>query len=277
VIRGNRIERVGTGMYLGGSAGDVPFVGGLIEDNVVLDTIGYNIQIKHQIDRPALEGIPEQATTIVRNNVWSKQNGAAGGADARPNFLLGHFPPSGPGADDQYLVYGNLFHDNPVEALLQAEGSVAIYANVLVNPNGPAIHIQPHNDVPKRIDIFANTVVASGTGIRITGGDPAFTQRAIGNAVFAASFEGGEPIDNTFLPMADAPMHLVDPLAPIGRGLDVHPLPGALAEGFDTALVPDVLRADRDFDRRVHDGGIRGAYAGPADAGAWMLAREPKP
>jgi hypothetical protein len=277
VIRGNRIERVGTGMYLGGSAGDTPFIGGLIEDNVVLDTIGYNIQIKHQLDRPALVGVPEQATTVIRNNVWSKQNGASGGADARPNFLLGHFPATGPGADDLYVVYGNFFHDNPVEALVQMEGNVALFANVLVNPNGPAIRVQPHNDVPKRIDVFANTVVASGTGIGITGGDPGFTQRAVGNAVFAASFDGGEQIDNTFLPMADAATMLVDPLAPVGAGLDLHPLDGALAEGYDAAMVPDVLRADRDFDRRVNGGTHRGAYAGPADVGAWVLAREPKP
>lgn len=277
VIRGNRIERVGTGLYLGGSGGDTPFIGGLLEDNVVLDSLGYNIEIKHQLDRPAMDGIPEQATTILRNNVFSKQNDAAGGDDARPNLLLGHFPPTGPGADDQYLVYGNVFHDNPVEALLQAEGNVAIYANVFVNPNGPALRIQPHNDVPKRIDIFANTVVASDTGITVNGGDPAYEQRVVGNAVFATALDGGMQIDNTFAPMADAATALVDPLGPIGAGLDLHPLPGALAEGFDTTAIPDVLRADRDFDRRVHDGSTRGAYAGPADPGAWAIAREPKP
>src|SRR3569832_2124976 len=31
VVRGNRIERVGTGMYLGDADGSVPFVGGVIE------------------------------------------------------------------------------------------------------------------------------------------------------------------------------------------------------------------------------------------------------
>jgi hypothetical protein len=53
VVRGNRIERVGTGMYFGDSDGSDPFVAGLIEENRVSDTLGYNLQIKHQKTRPA--------------------------------------------------------------------------------------------------------------------------------------------------------------------------------------------------------------------------------
>jgi hypothetical protein len=47
-IRGNTIVGAGTGMYLGNSDGTNPFVAGVIERNVVRDTIGYNVQIKHQ-------------------------------------------------------------------------------------------------------------------------------------------------------------------------------------------------------------------------------------
>ncbi|MGM0555587.1 MAG: hypothetical protein ACQEVA_04320, partial [Myxococcota bacterium] len=100
VIRGNHIETAGTGLYLGNSNGEDPFVDGLIEYNVVLDTVGYNMQIKHQNARPDVEGMPESGTTIIRHNVFSKANGANAGSP-RPNLLLGHFPPSGAGADDQ--------------------------------------------------------------------------------------------------------------------------------------------------------------------------------
>jgi hypothetical protein len=51
-IRGNTIVGAGTGMYLGKSDGGNPFVAGLIERNVIRDTIGYNLQIKHQGDVP---------------------------------------------------------------------------------------------------------------------------------------------------------------------------------------------------------------------------------
>ena len=46
VIRGCTIIGAGTGMYLGNSDGTSPFVGGLIENNLVIDTRGYNMQIK---------------------------------------------------------------------------------------------------------------------------------------------------------------------------------------------------------------------------------------
>jgi hypothetical protein len=48
VIRGCVIDAAGTGMYLGNSNGDAPFVNGIIEYNLVKNTIGYNLQIKHQ-------------------------------------------------------------------------------------------------------------------------------------------------------------------------------------------------------------------------------------
>ena len=42
----------------------------------------------------------------------------------------------GAGSEDRYLVYGNLFLHNPSEALLQAEGRVAVYDNVFINGSG---------------------------------------------------------------------------------------------------------------------------------------------
>src|SRR5438132_1024017 len=56
IIRDNDIIGAGTGLYLGDSDGTAPFIDGLIENNLIVDTIGYNIEIKHQIERPDLPG-----------------------------------------------------------------------------------------------------------------------------------------------------------------------------------------------------------------------------
>lgn len=191
VVRNNRIERVGTGMYFGDSDGSDPFVGGVIEGNRVARTLGYNLQIKHQGARPP--GFPDRADTVIRYNVFSGPE-APPGPQARPNVLLGHMPLTGAGSADRNLVYGNLFLDNPGEALLQAEGRVAIYDNVFINGSGDAIHIQPHNDVPREVLIFSNTVLASATGIQVRqGADRTYRQRVIANLVAAAvPVRGGE-------------------------------------------------------------------------------------
>ncbi|HEY9146061.1 MAG TPA: hypothetical protein VIN36_05195 [Thiobacillus sp.] len=198
VIRHNRIERVGTGIYLGDADGSDPFVGGLIEANRVSHTLGYSLQIKHQTARPT--GHADRHDTVIRYNVFSKQD-ASPGPQARPNVLLGHFPLMGAGSEDRYLVYGNLFLHNPSEALFQAEGRVALYDNVFINGSGDAIHIQPHNDVPREMVIFSNTVLASGTGIRVrrAQGTP-YRQRVLANVVAASpSLQGGEAVYNITL------------------------------------------------------------------------------
>lgn len=188
VVRNNRIERVGTGMYLGDSDGSDPFVAGVIEGNHVSDTLGYNLQIKHQNSRPAdmLEsGIRHD--TLIRHNFFSKEN-ALPGANARPNVLVGHFPLTGVGSQDRYLIYSNLFWQNPSEALFQGEGNIALYNNVLINWSGSAVHVQPHNDVPRQVDIFQNTVVARDEGIVLRNPEAgqSYPQRVVANLIFAA-------------------------------------------------------------------------------------------
>lgn len=277
VIRGNTILGAGTGLYLGNSDGTLPFVRGLVELNTVLDPIGYCMQIKHQLDRAGITGVPDGAETIIRWNVFSKVSGAATGGNARPNLLLGHFPTSGLGANDRYLVYGNFFYDNPSEALLQAEGNLAIYANVLVNPHGSAIAIQPHNDVPRTVDVFLNTIVASGSGLRVTGGAAGFAQRVRFNAVFAdpaiSAADASGDVTGTY---AEASSRLASPSLAPGEGLDLHPLPGALEASVPLDMLPAVLDASRDFEGRPH-GLHAGAYAGPASAGAITLERRARP
>jgi hypothetical protein len=195
VVRGNRIERVGTGMYFGDSDGSDPFVAGLIEENRVSDTLGYNLQIKHQKTRP--NEFAGRHDTVIRYNLFSKSS-AQPGPQARPNVLLGHFPLAEAGSEDRYLVHGNLFLHNPSEALFQAEGRVALYDNVFINGSGDAIRIQPHNDVPRDMMIFSNTVLASGVGIQVRQAEGvAYRQRVIANVVAAAApMQGGEMAHN---------------------------------------------------------------------------------
>src|SRR4029077_17423609 len=136
--------------------------------------------IKHQRARPRIDGMPEEKrVTIIRRNVFTKSANSSGGQMGRPSLLVGPWPHSGPGAEDTYAIYGNFFYQNPSEALFQGEGNIAFYGNVLVNTFGDAINIQPHNSVPRRIDLFHNTVLAANNGIKVTGGDPAYSQRVM--------------------------------------------------------------------------------------------------
>ena len=186
VIRYNIIEQAGTGMYLGSSTGKIPFVGGLIEYNVILNTIGYNIEIKPMQDRTnagtPVAGMPtDTRKTIIRHNVFAKTSNYSSGSNARPNLLVGHFPLTGNGSSDIYEIYGNFFYQNPVEALFQGTGNIALYNNLFVNKSGMAINIQPHEGgSPRNIQVFNNTVVASGTGISVSGTEAGYSQNVIG-------------------------------------------------------------------------------------------------
>lgn len=212
VIRRNTIVGAGTGLYLGNSDGTAEFVGGLIEHNLILDSIGYDAQIKHQSSRATALGISASAETIIRHNVFSKAQGYSTGADARPTLLVGHWPLTGAGSTDRYLIYGNLFYQNPSEALFQGEGNIALYANLFLNRDGPAIHIQPHNDRPRTVEVFWNTVVATTTGVQVTGGEAGYVQRVRLNAVFSGQpLSGGVQSDNVWDLFTAAGGYLVDP------------------------------------------------------------------
>jgi hypothetical protein len=264
VIRNTVIEGAGTGMYLGNSDGSAPFVAGLIEHNLITDSVGYNLQIKHQHQRPQIEAMPEgKSVTVIRHNVFAKSANSSIGEMARPNLLVGHWPASGPGAEDVYAIYGNFFYENPTEALFQGEGNLAFYSNVLVNTFGAAINIQPHNAVPRRIEVFHNTVLAKTTGIRVSGGDPAYAQRVFANAVFASvPITGGEQQANRTGLLAEAAEHLAGPYASLNQ-LDLAPKPGKLVTRSSSfkppAFLPDL---SRDFDGRIYHVPVAGAYAG---------------
>lgn len=266
IVRGNLIERVGTGMYFGDSDGSDPFVAGLIENNRVVDTIGYNLQIKHQNPRPA--GLPEaneRHDTIIRGNVFAKETAWPDPA-ARPNVLIGHAPIAGPGSEDRVLVYGNVFWQNPSEALFQGEGHLALYNNVFVNSHSHAVHIQPHNDVPRQVDVFHNTVLARGHGIRILPKEDkaaAWPQRVTGNLVFAArAISGGEAGDNLSDAFERAARILKQPFADLEH-LDLAPRPRlANATWPDAPALAAYPDSDRDIDGYARHGSTLGACAG---------------
>ena len=202
VIRRNVIIEAGTGIYLGNSDGSAPFVGGLIEQNLIIDTRGYNLQIKHQNERPSGIGMPaSQARTIVRHNLFTKVHNASSAMLARPNVLLGHFPRQGAGSEDVYEVTNNLFFCNPVESLLQAEGNLSVAGNLFVNPAGDAVSIQPHHDVPRNLRVHRNFIAASGRGVSISDASPLYSQAVADNWLFApAPLQGGKQHGNRIAP-----------------------------------------------------------------------------
>ncbi|MCF6261133.1 MAG: Ig-like domain-containing protein [Gammaproteobacteria bacterium] len=297
IIRNCKIIGAGTGMYLGDSEGRRwPFVGGLIEHNLFVDTVGYNVQFKHMVSRfdsngDPIPGMPlEDRKTIIRHNVFSKASQPSPPLEGpRPNLLVGHFPLSGPGSNDVYEIYGNLFYENTTEALFQGEGNIALYDNLFINSSGDAVNIQPHNDVPRNINVFHNTVVATGNGIGVWGADMNFTHRVAGNAIFA-----GKPIststsdpnnsavvlrDNVTAAHASASDYLMNPEGDPGLGtLDLFPLAGKLlADSMDMTAFQGFSDWDLDFNQDPRDGTYRGAYAGEVNNNGWALAIDFKP
>jgi hypothetical protein len=283
VIRRNVIWGAGTGLYLGNSDGRQPFVNGVIEYNLIADTIGYNLQIKHQVDRPNLAGLPRTGRTIIRHNVFSKARNGAAGDGARPNVLVGHWPLSGDGSNDVYQIYGNFFYQNPTgEALFQGEGNLALYNNLFVNRSGAAIHIQSQYDRPRLVRVFNNTVVARDQGIRISGGDSRYAQTVVANAVFAATpIQAGDQTANTTDAFENADAYLINPTADLGA-LDLYPQPGMLiGPPIDTRSFQSLfLDWDLDFNGYPQypiPGAFRGAYAGEGENPGWLPRLEIPP
>lgn len=270
-IRRVIIKNAGTGIYLGNSDGSAPFVNGIIEYNLIFNTLGYNLQIKHQIVRPQISGMPASSTTIIRHNVFSKNHNGAKGDMARPNVLVGHWPLSGVGVNDIYQIYGNLFYENPDEALFQGEGNIALYNNLLVNDYGTAINIQPHNDVPKMVIIFNNTIVAKDVGIRILGASNDYQQIVVANAVFASKpINAVNQEDNFKNSFAAISNYLNNPNGTIDE-LDLYPRPGRLgATPYNTSLFDKFIDWNLDFNGKRRSAIFRGAYDGEGQNPGWQ-------
>ena len=171
VIRDNVVLGAGTGLYLGNSNGEEPFIRGIIEGNLIKNPRGYCMQIKRQNRRPVgIEGVPtEVARTLIRNNVFIKDD-VVGESGLRPNLLVGAFPPEGPGAQDVYEIYGNVLWHNHRESLFQGTGRVSLHDNIFVDAGQVAIRIASHHGrPPELVRIYHNTFVGVQRPISTTG------------------------------------------------------------------------------------------------------------
>jgi hypothetical protein len=282
VIRQNHIEGAGTGMYLGNSNGDAPFVNGIVENNLIVNTVGYNIEVKHQFNgvRDAFPGTAVDGKTIIRHNVFSKENNASTGVDARPNLLVGGFPLTGWGSLDYYEIYGNFFYQNPVEALFQGTGKIMLYDNIFVNHSdgdgARAIYLTPQNGVsPQDIKVFHNTVWAANSagGIRLYNPDPAYNQFCYGNAVFApqpiTNFTNA--LDNITDSYANAANYVLSANTALSS-LDLYPKTGQLTgPATPNALFMPYTDFNQDFNDDPYTWTHRGAYAGCCANPGWHL------
>ena len=252
----------------------------MIERNLIVDTLGYNLQIKHQQPRKMLPGMPVgRSETIIRHNVFSKRQRSSKEI-ARPNVLVGHWPASGPGIDDRYLVYGNFFYENPDESLFQGEGNIALYNNLFMNHFGDAIRIQPHNGVPREVSIFCNTIIAAGTGIALTRSlrSLAYSQSVAANIVFArSSIRGAAEEKNLIGDIDEATNYLVKPFSPLGE-MNLMAGNTAMLEGVqERKLFDTYLDAGLDFDGDAHGKVRMGAYAINKSGPRWVPKLEIKP
>ena len=282
VIRGNTIIEPGTGLYLGNSNGEAPFVAGVIERNVVLHPTGYGMQIKHQNDYAPVEGMPEgPSVTIIRHNVFIKDDRQSPDGD-RPNLLVSGFPDAGPGSEDRYEIYGNFLFYNPRESLFQGAGRMSIHDNVFAGAGEgqTAINITPHQGKGIQIaHVYNNTILGGGQGIRL-GEAASESDAVVGNLIFAATPIGGpftDDRDNLVDTVDNAGTYLADPTLELGI-LDAFPLAGAV-EG--SAIDPSKFADDTDHDLDYNEASkgdftFRGAYAGAGDNPGCPLDAEPK-
>ncbi len=282
IIRGNEIEGAGTGMYLGNSNYAEPFVGGLIEYNLIKNTIGYNMQIKNQnawISHPALP-TSGTARTILRHNVFIKDDTPSPDG-VRPNVFLGGPPPTGPGADTVVEVYGNLFVHNANESLMQATGRVSIHDNIFIDASDVAIRLQAHDGFPLLgAKVYDNTFYMAKRAVYL-GAQPTEGDLVTGNLVFAdMAFDG---------PFAGLGTNLVDTAANAGNYVnkpsivlgdaDLYPLAGKVET---MPLDPAPFGADNDYACDFNGSSRktfthRGAYAGDGTNPGWKLAATRKP
>ncbi len=285
-IRNNTITGAGTGLYLGNSDGTDPFIGGLIENNLIQNTIGYDMEIKYQVPRPTVIGMPTgPSTTIIRNNVFIKNDQPNPDGD-RPNVLVGGFPASGPGSNDMYEIYGNFFYHNPRESLLQADGQVSIHDNVFVDGQYGAVGLF-ETDAPLNIAyVYNNTIYSTQAGIYF-GSAATIADGVTGNLIFAATPIFGSSLianlsNNIVDSFANAPLYVNAPSLTLGS-MNFYPLTGQ-AQGPALNLSPFAAETDYGIDfngtpKNALLGAIvfRGAYAGQGVNPGWQLQDAIKP
>jgi len=286
VIRYNRIIGAGTGLYMGDSDGTQPFVAGLVEHNLIQDSIGYNMQIKDQIEIPAIPGMPtEPTTTIIRNNVFIKNDRPSPDGD-RPNLLVAAFPETGAGSLNMYEIYGNYFLHNHREALFQGSGRVSVHDNIFVDGlyQYPAVVLRKQNSPLQIAYFYNNTVYTNGKGVFF--GSRATVDDAVsGNLIFAMTPISGQIMrqaNNVVGALDNAPKYVKAPSFDPGM-MDFYPLPGKCR---GPAIDLSLFKTDADYSARDFNGmpratnstvSFRGAYAGEGVNPGWQLQKEIKP
>jgi len=281
IIRGNVIDGAGTGAYLGNSDGTRAFIGGLIEGNLFKKTLGYDMQIKHQLDRQQADvpSVPtDDRVTIIRHNVFIKQD-LPSPDGARPNLLTDGFPDTGPGSNDHYEIYGNFFFHNDGDALFQGNGRLHIHDNVFVDSKNAAIRLVNHSGKTV-IDalVYNNTIYDTATGVSF-GNAPSGSSFVSANAIFSSNpISGASGADNVTGAVADAASYFVNPGKTLGQ-MDFFPKTGSAlkAAAYDLSSVGADADYDRDFNGVQKDFTYRGAYQGEGKNPGWNLDAEPKP
>jgi hypothetical protein len=291
-IRRNRIIEAGTGAYLGNSDGTQPFIAGVIEGNLFINTIGYNMEIKHQVPYGSQSWVaqipPGPNRTIIRDNVFIKEKNGwepSRVAGARPNLLVGPFPDTGVGSSDLYEIYGNFFYKNPVEALLQVSGRVAVHDNVFAasGPGQLSAYFTDHNGVLKLAHVYNNTLYSSAGGGIVFATSARQGDAVVGNLVATAGTAIGGSIANSsgnlVAPVANAAAYFTNPSEVLGV-MDFYPktsCPGCDGTRLDMSAFTSETSYDRDFNGTSKSGfTFRGAYAGAGVNPGWRLQADLK-
>ncbi len=287
IIRYNRVLGAGTGLYLGDSDGSQPFVAGLIENNLIRDTIGYNVEIKRQKMLPEIEGMPlEPTSTVIRNNVFIKNDRSTPQGD-RPNVLVGSFPATGHGSLNMYEIYGNLFFHNHREALFQASGRVTVHDNLFVDGpyDYPAVLFRHHDGNPVQVAYFYNNTVYTTDGGVHFGSRAARDDAVVGNLVFGSKPISGEIMrqeGNIIDNLANARLHVTSPSFDLGA-MDFFPIQGkCVGPALDLSSFNADSRYTLDFNgaSKLRSGGAvlyRGAYSGSGENPGWKIGPNIKP
>jgi hypothetical protein len=278
-IRRNIILDAGTGLYLGDSTGGSPFIGGLIEHNLIHPTKGYNMQIKYQNNRTPVAGMPtEPRKTLVRHNVFLKDD-RIGEDGARPNLLVGGFPDSGVGATDFYEIYGNFFYGNQTESLLQATGRFAIYNNIFATTSESGVTVTNHDGKAVKVAyVFNNTFFNTG-GVNFAS---AAQQESlvVGNIFSGQGASGTIQVNQSNLThaLSEASLYFVKPSNTLGA-MDFVPLNAT--SHFNSyssyAQFLGLTDANLDFNQQARQTHFVGAYSGSGTNPGWALSAELKP
>jgi hypothetical protein len=277
IIHRNTIIGAGTGMYLGNSTGSDPFIDGIIDDNLIEAPTGYCIEIKQQNPWPTVAGIPTQPTaTLISNNVFIKKDHAATTSGPRPQVLVDGFPTTGPGGQNHYEIYGNLFFHDDEDYLLQATGRVHVHDNIFVDDSMyGGVNFTDHDGYTV-IDAIAynNTVYGVGTGIAFSSA-PSGTGFAVGNAIFATTAFSGmvtTQVNNATDTVANAGNYVVSPSVTLGS-MNFYPKAGSPLHGsvMDLSSVATDTDYDLDFNGTKKDFTYRGAYSGEGTNPGWPL------